>query len=481
MKNNHFLFGFSLFLLISEILTMTIGRQRELNYIISWLNNNHLNDDFLWKLDKQLYICGKEYNRNEGDQDIEINNQISRLQFEFTIVQTTCSKQLNTNGDISYCPVNELANNRKECSFDILKDQKEIEILDWECFSLNNDEEIIDNESDDDYIFIICSKAKELTNTLVDSVGRLDGLDKQGWTKFRRFVRKYGPNYTKASEVLSRFNNYIKNLGRAKKYQKKELGTAIYGETQFMDLSKDEFRKIYLPFQWPLNVENTQIAPHIEDKDLPSSWDWRTKGAVTEVKNQGQCGSCWAFSVTGNIEGQWALKKGKLQALSEQELLDCDRIDMACNGGLPLQAYKEIIRIGGIEPENDYPYDAKKEHCNLNRSDLAAYINGSLQLEKDEIQMAKWLVKNGPISVGVNAFPLQFYRHGISHPLRFLCSPKMLNHGVLIVGFGQEGNKPFWIVKNSWGRNWGEHGYYRLYRGSNVCGIHEMATSAVVN
>ena len=96
MKNKNFLFDFSLFLLISEILTMTIGRQRELNYIIFWINNNnHLNDDFLWKLDRQLYICGKEYNRNEGDQDIEINNQISRLQFEFTIVQTTCSKQLN--------------------------------------------------------------------------------------------------------------------------------------------------------------------------------------------------------------------------------------------------------------------------------------------------------------------------------------------------------------------------------------------------
>ncbi|KAL7080177.1 hypothetical protein ACQ4LE_000191 [Meloidogyne hapla] len=480
MNIKYFLLIFSLFLPISEILTLKNGRQKELNYIISWINNNYLNDDFLWKLDKELYICGKQYNKNNDNQ---INNQIIHLQFEFTIVQTKCSKQINTSNDILNCILDELTNNKKECLFDIIKDNSDIEILNWECFSLNNtnnENEIINNEKDEN--IIICSNANELTNTLIDSVGHLlEKFDKQGWTKFRRFVRKFGPNYSKASEVLNRFNNYLKNLVRAKKYQKKELGTAIYGETQFMDLSKDEFRKIYLPFQWPLNIENIQIAPNIEDEDLPSSWDWRTKGAVTEVKNQGQCGSCWAFSVTGNIEGQWALKKGKLQALSEQELLDCDRVDMACNGGLPLQAYKEIIRIGGIEPEKDYPYDAKKEHCNLNRSDLVAYINGSLQLKKDEIQMAKWLVKNGPISVGVNAFPLQFYRHGISHPLRFLCAPQMLNHGVLIVGFGQEGNKPFWIIKNSWGKTWGEHGYYRLYRGSNVCGIHEMATSAVVN
>uniref|UniRef100_A0A1I8BD11 Uncharacterized protein n=1 Tax=Meloidogyne hapla TaxID=6305 RepID=A0A1I8BD11_MELHA len=171
MNIKYFLLIFSLFLPISEILTLKNGRQKELNYIISWINNNYLNDDFLWKLDKELYICGKQYNKNNDNQ---INNQIIHLQFEFTIVQTKCSKQIN------------------ECLFDIIKDNSDIEILNWECFSLNNtnnENEIINNEKDEN--IIICSNANELTNTLIDSVGHLlEKFDKQGWTKFRRFVRK---------------------------------------------------------------------------------------------------------------------------------------------------------------------------------------------------------------------------------------------------------------------------------------------------
>merc|ERR1712198_820773 len=272
-----------------------------------------------------------------------------------------------------------------------------------------------------------------------------------------------------------------------------EQGTAEYGATEFSDLTEMEFKQYLGTPLWQRKRQGLADDPDIHwppaeipDVDLPKEFDWRDHGAVTEVKNQGQCGSCWAFSVTGNVEGAYAVKHGKLLDLSEQELVDCDTRDNGCNGGLPENAYKTLLEIGGLETEQDYGYDGEDEQCKFNRSRVAARVSGGVEIGQNETQMAQWLIKNGPISVGLNANAMQFYKGGVSHPFKFLCDPSGIDHGVLIVGFGVHTTKylhrvqPYWLIKNSWGPSWGENGYYKLYRGAGVCGINMVASSATV-
>lgn len=312
-----------------------------------------------------------------------------------------------------------------------------------------------------------------------------DTLDVQ--LSFNEFVNKYRKIYYDEREYKYRFKVFSDNLNKIDLLNKYEQGTAVYGITQFADMTEKEFSKSR-GYRADLRNENDIPFPQaqIPNIKLPDNFDWRSKNAVTEVKNQGMCGSCWAFSVTGNVEGQYAIKHGKLLEFSEQELVDCDKSDEGCNGGLMDNAYRAIEKLGGLEGESDYPYEGDDETCHFNSSKIEVRLSGAVNISHDETDMAKWLVQNGPISIAINANAMQFYFGGVSHPWKALCSPDNLDHGVLIVGYGVKQynlfnrTMPYWIVKNSWGTSWGEQGYYRVYRGDGTCGLNQTPSSAIV-
>ncbi|XP_048477515.1 uncharacterized protein LOC105390473 isoform X1 [Plutella xylostella] len=306
---------------------------------------------------------------------------------------------------------------------------------------------------------------------------------------FADFVGTYRPTYAlDRIELGRRFEIFRENVKKMHELNTHERGTATYGVTRFADLTREEFTKRHLGLKPELKDHNQipRAMASIPQVELPAGFDWREKGAVTEVKNQGACGSCWAFSVTGNVEGQYQLKTGKLLSLSEQELVDCDKLDNGCNGGLPDNAYRAIEQLGGLEVESDYPYDGADDKCSFNKTLSRVQISGAVNISSDETDMAKWLVQHGPISIGINANAMQFYVGGVSHPWKMLCNPKNIDHGVLIVGYGVKQyplfkrTMPYWIVKNSWGPLWGEQGYYRVYRGDGTCGVNQMASSALI-
>ena len=301
---------------------------------------------------------------------------------------------------------------------------------------------------------------------------------------FELFTTQHSRTYETEEEHNSRYWTFYKNMLQWELMNKMEKGSATYGMNHFSDMTSEEFEKNYLNPVSEKDVFYANMLPKAEQLDvthIPTAVDWGTKGAVTPVKNQGSCGSCWAFSVTGNIEGRWAIKTGDLVSLSEQELVDCDRVDSGCNGGLPFQAYSEVQRLGGLVREEDYPYKGKQGTCNLDTSKVVATVTGREEVSTDESQIAAYVAEYGPVSIGINANMMQFYTGGVAHPWRFLCSHSGLDHGVLITGFGvDDGGVPYWKIKNSWSKHWGEGGYYRIYRGDGSCGVNQMVTSALV-
>jgi C1A family cysteine protease len=298
--------------------------------------------------------------------------------------------------------------------------------------------------------------------------------------QFQSFVSTFGRKYPSLYEYNNRYSIFKDNLKIAAELNTKDEH-ASYGVTKFMDLSRQEFSEFYLikNFTSPKRRgESFPVLPKVEhDVELPASYDWNDKGMVTGVYNQGQCGSCWAFSTTENVESMWAIAGHSLQSLAMQQLVDCDTMSGGCGGGNPPNAYVYLIRTGGQESLSAYPYTAQDGPCQFNPQYVAAKIRtwGYVTTRDDENAMGQFTYQRGPPSVCVDAQYWQYYNGGV---ITRNCGYSM-DHCVQITGWSTVEGIPAWNVRNSWGTDWGYNGYLYVMRGANVCLIGDEVTSSL--
>ncbi|KAE8573289.1 digestive cysteine proteinase 1 [Halyomorpha halys] len=311
----------------------------------------------------------------------------------------------------------------------------------------------------------------------------LNPNEEEEWNAYKS---KYGKSYATKEEDQLRKNIYLDNKFRVVKHNKLyDNGAETYrlGINNFADLTSTEFRKLMKGYKAPISRATEHYVSSANVK-LPDSVDWRTKGAVTPIKNQGGCGSCWAFSTTGSIEGQHFLKTGKLVSLSEQNLIDCskDEGNLGCSGGWMDWAFEYVKKNNGIDTEESYPYTGEDDSCAFKSASVGATITGYVDIPKGNETALQTAVANiGPVSVAIDASSYQFqlYESGIYYVAS--CSTEDLDHAVLAVGYGSDNGKDYWLVKNSWGEDWGISGYIKMTRNkNNNCGIATKASYPTV-
>ena len=326
------------------------------------------------------------------------------------------------------------------------------------------------------FISLVCSQ-----NNLRGSV-----MDEQfHWKEFTNFQERFNKRYNNIEELEIRFSIFRNNFIDILKHNNDVNQNFTLGVNQFTDLTNDEFKK-YVQTSSSLKGPVTGYGCKVFDSDAtgtPDSIDWVSKGAVTSVKDQGQCGSCWTFSATGAVEGIWAISGHNLINLSEQELVDCalgrDYGSHGCSGGMMDGAFKFIKEFGQCA-NKDYPYTATDGNCNSNKCSSVAHIFGCADVTPNNQLALKAAVAQQPVSIAIEADTMYFqsYKSGILDSVK--CGTN-LDHGVLIVGYGEENGLKYWNVKNSWSTSWGNNGYVKILRSEStsdagICGIAMMAS-----
>jgi len=294
--------------------------------------------------------------------------------------------------------------------------------------------------------------------------------------------------YENEIEERFRMKIYLENRQRIAKHNKDPEHGFKLKMNKYGDLLPHEFKSIMNGYRMDLKRNLTSeervvfLSP--ENFEAPKEVDWRKQGYVTPVKDQGQCGSCWSFSATGALEGQHMRKSGKLVSLSEQNLVDCSTSEgnEGCNGGLMDNAFRYIKKNKGIDTEQSYPYEAQDDTCRFKQADVGADDKGFVDVpEGDEKALKKAIASVGPLSIAIDASheTFQFYETGVYFEKK--CSSTELDHGVLVVGYGTDDGKDYWLVKNSWGDTWGDGGYIKMARNKkNNCGVATQASYPLV-
>ncbi|XP_056618290.1 cathepsin S-like [Triplophysa dalaica] len=306
----------------------------------------------------------------------------------------------------------------------------------------------------------------------------------QHWEMWKK---THGKNYSSEVEELGRRELWERNLQLITLHNlEASMGMQTYdlGMNHMGDLTTEEILRTLAGTRVPPGFRR-QMAKFVGSSGdpVPDNVDWREKGYVSSVKMQGACGSCWAFSSVGALEGQLKKTTGKLMDLSPQNLVDCSTKygNKGCNGGFMSAAFQYVIDNGGIDPETSYPYEGVEKQCRYNPSQhVANCTRYNFVRQGDEDALKQTVAQVGPISVAIDATRPQFimYRSGVYNDAT--CTKKV-NHAVLVVGYGTLDGKDYWLVKNSWGTQFGDGGYIRIARNqNNMCGIASYACYPVM-